>query len=167
VIFAILVAVVLLIFGLRSAIVVPADSAYVVERLGRYHRTLTAGMQMLTPFIDRVAFRYALLPQESMLTDTCISRDNIPVQIESTYSWQITNAERAAYQSANVGEHLQSLVRSCQRDAISGRTLEDARETTRELQGEVLRAVTQPAASVGVEIVSFNVRRVQRAVVAS
>ena len=69
------VTIVSLIVLAKAIIVVPPNEAYVVERLGRYYQTLGSGMKLLMPFLDRVAFRYSLRPQDARLTDPCNTRD--------------------------------------------------------------------------------------------
>ena len=84
--------------------IVPDATACVVERLGRYHRTLLAGMHFLVPVIDRVAHRFSLRPQDRDLSDRCITFDNVPVSISSRVRWQILDPERAAYCRGREGD---------------------------------------------------------------
>lgn len=158
-----IVALVLAVAALRAMTVVPDDSAYVVERLGRYARTLPAGIHFVPPFTDRVAFRYSLLPKEEELSDVCITLDNIAVSVASTFRWQIVDPQRAAYASASATDFVTGLVRSGQRQWIGERPWRDVRETTRELQQAVLRQATEPAAKAGVKIAAVDVRRIAQA----
>lgn len=142
--------------------IVPANHAYIVERLGRYHRTLGPGLTVLVPLIDRVSFRYSLLPQRLDLTDNCITLDNVPFTVTSTAQWQMVDPRTVSYEVANVAEFVTGLVRSCQRKWISEQRSKDVRETTREFQQAVLRAAAAPAAKVGVRIVDHDVTRIER-----
>jgi regulator of protease activity HflC (stomatin/prohibitin superfamily) len=164
---SIVVAIAILFFALvllaRTMTVVPADSAYVVERLGRYHRTLTAGVQIITPFIDAIRFRYSLLPKDERLAGNAITLDNVAVAITSTFRWQIADAQQAAYATADVTDFVRGVVQSAQRQCISERPWDDLRETTRELQQCVLRAAAGPAAQAGLKIEHHDVERVERA----
>lgn len=135
-------------------VVVPNDFEYVVERLGRYQRTLSAGLHVLVPVLDRVAFRYALAPAEEEVTETAITLDNIPVRIALKCRWQITDAKSAAYESANVQEFVSALVRTAAREWASARSMSDLRETTRELR--------IPAAQSGVKVIGVDVVRIDR-----
>ena len=155
-------AVVLAILGMRSVIVVPADSAYVVEKLGRYHVTLREGLHVLTPFLDRVVFRYSLLPAEERITDRCITLDNVAVNVASTVRWTIADPQKAAYSSADPKQFVTELVRTRQRQWVSEHAWEDVRETTRELRSEVLREVAEPAAQAGVAIAEVDVAEITR-----
>jgi regulator of protease activity HflC (stomatin/prohibitin superfamily) len=158
----IFVAIVLAIIGMRSVIVVPADSAYVVERLGRYRATLGAGVHVLTPFIDRLAFRFSLRPKDERLTDRCITIDNVPVSITSSIRWEIVEPRDAAYNSADPKQFVTELVRTRQRQWIGEHTWKDVRETTRELRSAVLHAAVEPAAQAGVKITEVEIEQIAR-----
>ena len=77
-----LVTIVLTVFAVavfsKSVIVVPNGEAWVLERLGRYDRTLPPGLHVIFPFTDRVAFRYSVQPKDEELSDQCVTRDNVP-----------------------------------------------------------------------------------------
>jgi regulator of protease activity HflC (stomatin/prohibitin superfamily) len=160
----IVVAIFLMIVVAKTIIVVPPNEAYVVERLGRYHRTIRSGLQVLTPFLDRVAFRYTLRPQDAQLTDRCITLDNIPISVTSSVRWEIADPQSAAYNSANVKDFVLELIRSRQREWIAEHSWNDTREGTRELQSTLLRTATEPAAQAGARIIDVYVNAVTRAV---
>lgn len=142
--------------------IVPDEAAYVVERLGRYHRTLLAGVHFLAPLVDRVAFRYSLLPKDHDLADTCITHDNITVAVASRFRWQIADPERAAYASASETDFVITLVRTLVRKWIGERAWNDVRETTRELEAAVLREAANAAEQAGVKIVAFDVQKIEQ-----
>jgi regulator of protease activity HflC (stomatin/prohibitin superfamily) len=159
---AIVIAVFSMIVIAKTIIVVPPDGAYVVERLGQYHQTFRSGMNVLAPFLDRVAFRYTLRPQDTQLTDRSITLDNIPISITSGIRWQITDPRAAAYNSANVNEFVVELVRSRQRQWIAEHSWNDVREGTRELQSALMRAVAESGAQGGVSILDVSISGVTR-----
>ena len=67
----------------RTAVVVPQQSAYVVERLGRYHATMTAGFHLLMPFIDVIRYRHSLKEAAwDIAAQVCITRDNVQVGVD-------------------------------------------------------------------------------------
>lgn len=142
---------------------VPDDMAYVVERLGRYHRTLTSGPHFIAPVLDRVAFRHSLLEKRGELSDTGISYDNLPVRIASTFRWRIVDPRKASYDVADLTEYVTGVVRSRQREWLGRNAWEDIRETTRQLEADVARAAGEDTARAGVELVEINVQRVERA----
>src|SRR6476620_11054641 len=95
---AVILALLTLVVIAKTAIVVPQQSAYVVERLGRYAGTLDAGFHILMPFVDVVRYRLSL--KETALDipeQICITRDNVQVGVDGVIYLKIMNAERAAY----------------------------------------------------------------------
>jgi regulator of protease activity HflC (stomatin/prohibitin superfamily) len=141
---------------------VPAEAAYVVERLGRYHRTLQAGTHLLLPLLDRVAFRLTLRPTSEAWSGKAITLDNVTVTVDAGVQWQIVNPERAAYNVADARQHLTAVVGNALRDAIGRQNWNDVRETTRELQQTVLRAAADEAERIGTKIDSVTVSRIAR-----
>ena len=91
-----LVVVVVLVLA-RTTVVVPQQSAYVVEKLGKYSRTLQAGFHILVPFVERVAYRHSLKEQAlDVAEQICITRDNVQVGVDGVLYLKILNAERAS-----------------------------------------------------------------------
>ena len=86
----------------KTAVVVPQQAAYVVERLGRYSGTLQAGFHILTPFVDVIRYRHSLkeiaidIPEQ-----VCITRDNVQVGVDGLLYLKILDAERASYGISN------------------------------------------------------------------
>lgn len=161
-----LVTIVLTVFAVvvlsKSVIVVPNGEAWVLERLGRYDRTLPPGLHVIVPFTDRVAFRYSVQPKDEELSDQCVTRDNVPVRVQSVLRAQIANPERAAYATANAGDSLVTLVRTHQRQAIGERSWDNVRLYPRELESAVLSAATEPAAQMGVKLLAIDVKQLDR-----
>ena len=90
----------LVIVALKCTVVVPADTAFIVDRLGRYHRTLTPGRHFVAPFVDRVGSRFTTLTARGQLAESAITQDNVPVRVESTFRWRIVDPARAAVGAA-------------------------------------------------------------------
>ena len=91
-IFAIVLVVIAVIFIVRSLKVVPQQHAWVVERLGRYHSTLTPGLNILVPFIDRVAYKHSLkeIPLD-VPSQVCITKDNTQLTVDGILYFQVTD----------------------------------------------------------------------------
>src|SRR5262245_183447 len=109
---AIVLAVMVVIVIARTAVVVPQQSAFVVERLGRYHATLGAGFHILIPFIDAIRYRHSL--KESAVdipAQVCITRDNVQVQVDGVLYLKVLDAERASY---GVADHLFAITQLAQ-----------------------------------------------------
>src|SRR6202044_1730715 len=88
---------------LRSTLrIVPQQQSWIVERLGRYHRTLSPGLNILLPFTDRVAYRFDLREVPSAVPpQVCISLDNTTLTVDGFLYLQITDGVKAAYGSSN------------------------------------------------------------------
>jgi regulator of protease activity HflC (stomatin/prohibitin superfamily) len=82
----------------QSSRIVPQKTVYIIERLGKYHATLEAGFHILVPFIDRVAYKHSM---KEMVIDvppqTCITKDNISVEVDGILYIQITDPVKASY----------------------------------------------------------------------
>jgi regulator of protease activity HflC (stomatin/prohibitin superfamily) len=157
-----IIALLLVIVGWKCVTVVPDGSAWVVERLGRYHRTLPPGRHVLAPFVDQIRFRYSTEAREEQLSDVCITRDNVPIRVTSIVRARISDPRQAAYASASAGDFVVTLVRTHQRDWIAARAWNDVRESTREMEAAVEEAVHEPAAQAGIEILALEVQSIER-----
>src|SRR5258707_8035600 len=82
----------------KTAVVVPQQAAYVVERLGRYSGTLQAGFHILTPFVDVIRYRHSLKETAFDIPEQiCITRDNVQVGVDGLLYLKVLDAERASY----------------------------------------------------------------------
>jgi regulator of protease activity HflC (stomatin/prohibitin superfamily) len=92
-----LLAVLVLVIIAKTAVVVPQQSAYVVERLGKYSATLDAGFHMLLPFIDRIRYRHSLKEAAIDIPEqVCITRDNVQVSVDGILYLKVLNPQRAS-----------------------------------------------------------------------
>src|SRR5688572_6838081 len=79
----------------KTAVVVPQQSAYVVERLGRYNETLNAGFHILIPFVDVIRYQHSLKEHAlDIPAQVCITRDNVQVGVDGVLYLKVLNAER-------------------------------------------------------------------------
>src|SRR5688572_17511485 len=90
------------IFVIRAIKVVPQQNAWVMERLGKYHATLTPGLNILVPFVDRIAYKHSLkeIPLD-VPSQICITKDNTQLQVDGILYFQVTDPMRASYGSSN------------------------------------------------------------------
>src|SRR5262249_1669634 len=94
----VLLALLLLAVLFRTAVVVPQQNAYVVERLGTYSGTLGAGFHILTPFVDVIRYRHSLKEQTYDIPEQiCITKDNVQVAVDGVLYLKVLNPERASY----------------------------------------------------------------------
>src|SRR5262245_37805897 len=91
-------AVLVIVVIVKTAVVVPQQSAYVVERLGRYSATLDAGFHILAPFLDVIRYRHSLKETAVDIPEqVCITRDNVQVAVDGVIYLKVLNPERASY----------------------------------------------------------------------
>jgi regulator of protease activity HflC (stomatin/prohibitin superfamily) len=141
----IIVAVIVLITLARTIRIVPQARAGVVERLGRYSRTLTPGLAMVVPFIDRVRPLLDLREQVvSFPPQPVITEDNLVVNIDSVIYFQVTDAKAATYEIANYIQAIEQLTVTTLRNVIGGMALEKTLTSRDEINGQ-LRGVLDDA----------------------
>jgi regulator of protease activity HflC (stomatin/prohibitin superfamily) len=141
----IVIAVFLLIVAARTVRIIPQARAGVVERLGRYSRTLTPGLTIVVPFIDRVRPLVDLREQVvSFQPQPVITEDNLVVQIDTVLYFTITEAKSVTYEVANPLQAIEQLTVTTLRNVIGGMTLEDAL-TSRDNINSQLRVVLDEA----------------------
>ena len=89
-----------IVFVTQAVKVVPQQSAWVLERFGKYNRTLLPGLNIIVPFVDRVAYRHSLkeIPMD-VPSQVCITRDNTQLQVDGVIYFQVTDPMKASYGS--------------------------------------------------------------------
>jgi regulator of protease activity HflC (stomatin/prohibitin superfamily) len=142
---AAVVAVLALLVAARTIRIIPQARAGVVERLGRYHRTLDPGLALVIPFIDRVKPLIDLREQVvAFAPQPVITEDNLVVQIDTVLYFTITDAKAVSYEVANPLQAIEQLTVTTLRNVIGGMTLEDSL-TSRDNINQQLRVVLDEA----------------------
>ena len=113
----IVLAMLLVIVVMRTATVVPQQSAFVIESFGKYSRTLQAGFHVLIPFVERIAYRHSLKEQAlDVAEQVCITRDNVQVGVDAVLYMQVLDPHLASYGITNynfaIGQLAQTTLRS-------------------------------------------------------
>lgn len=148
---------------IRGRVIVPPDSAYVVERFGVYRETLNPGIHFVTPIVERIAFRHSLAEQEETLSQTYTTLDRQPIQMTSAFRFRIVDPQRASYATVDPLHFVRELVRNAQRRLIEERAWDSLREERRSFQQDVLREVSAAAENAGVKVTEHEVRELKRA----
>lgn len=133
--------------------IVPQSEVYVIERFGKYTRTLGAGLNLIIPFLDRVAHRVSILERQlPEFTISVITRDNVEVQLETTVFYRITDAGRTVYRIRNLDDAIHTAASSIVRSAAGKLELDDL-QSSREAMNKEIATFLQDAADVwGVDI---------------
>lgn len=142
--------------------IVPNQYAIVVERLGRYHSTLTAGFHVLIPFIDRKAYRRSLKEEVyDVAAQTCITADNVTVTIDGVIYLQVVDAMKSAYGIEGYVDGAIQLAQTSLRSAIGRMPLEKTFESRDEINQEVCSDLNKATAAWGVKVLRYEIRDLQ------
>lgn len=147
------------IFVVRSVKVVPQQNAWVVERLGKYHATLTPGLNFLVPFIDRVAYKHSLkeIPLD-VPSQVCITRDNTQLQVDGILYFQVTDPTRASYGSSNYIMAVTQLAQTSLRSVIGKLELDKTFEERDIINAQVVQAIDEAALNWGVKVLRYEIK---------
>jgi regulator of protease activity HflC (stomatin/prohibitin superfamily) len=156
---AIVIFVVAVIFVVRSIKVVPQQHAWVVERLGRYHATLTPGLNFLIPFVDNVAYKHSLkeIPLD-VPSQICITRDNTQLQVDGILYFQVTDPKQASYGSSNYIVAVTQLAQTSLRSVIGKLELDKTFEERDIINGQVVAAIDEAALTWGVKVLRYEIK---------
>ena len=156
---AIVLAVIALIFVIQGVKVVPQQNAWVVERLGRYHATLTPGLSIIIPFVDRVAYRHSLkeIPLD-VPSQVCITRDNTQLQVDGILYFQVTDPTRASYGASNYIVAITQLAQTTLRSVIGKLELDKTFEERDIINAQVVQAIDEAALNWGVKVLRYEIK---------
>ena len=146
-------------FVARSFKVVPQQHAWVVERLGKFHATLTPGLNLLLPFIDRVAYRHSLkeIPLD-VPSQVCITRDNTQLTVDGILYFQVTDPMRASYGSSNYIIAITQLAQTTLRSVIGKMELDKTFEERTAINTAVVHALDEAAQNWGVKVLRYEIK---------
>jgi len=147
------------VFIVQSIKVVPQQNAWVVERLGKYHATLTPGLNFLIPFIDRVAYKHSLkeIPLD-VPSQVCITRDNTQLQVDGILYFQVTDPMRASYGSSNYIMAVTQLAQTSLRSVIGKLELDKTFEERNIINAQVVAAIDEAALNWGVKVLRYEIK---------
>ncbi len=152
----------LLIVISKAVKIVPQNMTYVVERLGKYHSTLTAGMQFVIPFIDRVAYRLSLKEDAiDIPSQVAITRDNISLTIDGVLYYKVLEPYKAAYGIENYQYAVIQLAQTSMRSEIGKLELDKSFEERDSLNARIIDAINQASAAWGVQVMRYEIRDIQ------
>ena len=155
------IAIVLFIFllVLKSIRIVPQQSAWIVERLGRYHATLGAGLNIVVPFVDQIAYKHNLreFPLE-VKPQVCITKDNTQVTVDGILYFQVTDAKLASYGSSNYTLAITQLAQTTLRSAIGTMDLDQVLSSRATINAEIVTALDEAGVTWGVKVLRYEIR---------
>jgi regulator of protease activity HflC (stomatin/prohibitin superfamily) len=156
---ALVAAVIAAIFIVRTIKIVPQQSAFVVERLGKYDRTLTPGLSFVVPFIDRVAYKHSLkeVPLD-VPSQVCITRDNTQLQVDGILYFQVTDPMRASYGSSDYIVAITQLAQTTLRSVVGKMELDKTFEERDLINASVVNALDEAALTWGVKVLRYEIK---------
>jgi regulator of protease activity HflC (stomatin/prohibitin superfamily) len=148
-----------MVFVFKTINVVPQQHAWVVERLGKYHATLAPGLNIVVPFIDRIAYKHILkeIPLD-VPPQVCITRDNTQLQVDGILYFQITDPMRASYGSSNYIQAITQLAQTTLRSVIGKMELDKTFEERDHINTAIVNAIDESAANWGVKVLRYEIK---------
>lgn len=145
----------------RSLRVVPQRAAFVVERLGKYTGTLTAGFHVLVPFLDRVAYKHSLKEQAfDVAKQTCITKDNIMVEIDGVVFLQVMDPKLASYGIEDYQYASIQIAQTTLRSVIGTIELDQTFEERENINARVVTALDKAAQPWGIKVLRYEIANI-------
>jgi regulator of protease activity HflC (stomatin/prohibitin superfamily) len=159
VIFAVVFLVVAVIFVTQCVKVVPQQTAWVVERLGKFHSVLSPGLNVIIPFVDRVAYKHSLkeVPLDTP-SQVCITKDNTQLTVDGVLFFQVTDPQRASYGTSNYVIAITQLAQTTLRSVVGRMELDKTFEERDLINRSVVSAIDEAALNWGVKVLRYEIK---------
>jgi regulator of protease activity HflC (stomatin/prohibitin superfamily) len=153
--------VVVFIILIRSLRIVPQKSAFIIERLGKYSKTLEAGFHLLFPFIDRVAYRHSLKEIAiDVESQTCITRDNVSVEVDGILYIQVMDPAKASYGIENYQFASTQIAQTTMRSVMGKLDLDKTFEERDTINSVIVQAVDKASDPWGVKVTRYEIKNI-------
>ena len=158
---AVAAALAILMIVLMGVRVVPQQSAFVIERLGRFNGSLSPGLNVIIPFIDKIAYRHTLkevaldIPEQ-----VCITKDNVQVAVDGVVFLQVVDPKLASYGIANYKFAVSQLAQTTMRSEIGKIVLDKCFEERGNINAAVVAAIDEAAAGWGVKVLRYEIKNI-------
>ena len=154
-------AVVVIVAILKTAIVVPQKTVYIVERLGKYRCTLEAGFHILVPFIDKIAYRHSLKEQAiDVPPQECITKDNIAVSVDGILYMQVMDPVKASYGIGNYLFATTQLAQTTMRSEMGKLDLDRSFEERMTINAAIVAAVDKASDPWGIKVTRYEIKNI-------
>ena len=153
--------VVLILVVLMGAKVVPQQTAYIVERLGKYHSTMSPGLNIIIPFVDRIAYKHTLKEVAADIPEqVCITKDNVQVAVDGVVFYQVMEPKLASYGISNFMFAVSQLSQTTMRSEIGKIVLDKCFEERGNINVAVVAAIDEAAAGWGVKVLRYEIKNI-------
>ena len=150
-----------LIIVAKTAVVVPQQSAYVVERLGRFHGILNAGFHVLLPFVDVIRYRHSLKEiAVDIPAQVCITRDNVQVGVDGVLYLKVLNPERASYGISDYMFAISQLAQTTLRSEVGKIDLDRTFEERTNINTQVVSELDKASEAWGVKVLRYEIKNI-------
>src|SRR4051795_8607052 len=148
-----------IVFVFKTIKVVPQQHAWVVERLGKYHAILGPGLNIVVPFIDRVAYKHILkeIPLD-VPPQVCITRDNTQLQVDGILYFQVTDPKLASYGSSNYVAAITQLAQTTLRSEIGKMELDKTFESREEINRQIVQSLDEAGRNWGIKVLRYEIK---------
>jgi regulator of protease activity HflC (stomatin/prohibitin superfamily) len=157
----VVIAILVIIVVAKTATVVPQQSAYVIESLGRYSRTIQAGFHILIPFVERIAYKHNLKEEAIDIPEQiCITKDNVQVGVDGVLYMQVLEASRASYGITNYRFAITQLAQTTLRSEIGKIELDRTFEERATINANVVNELDKASAPWGVKVLRYEIKNI-------
>ena len=158
-ILAIVFIVIAIIFASKSISVIPQQTAWVIESLGKFHKVLSPGLNFIIPFIDKVAYKHSLkeIPLDTP-SQVCITRDNTQLSVDGILYFQVTDPKLASYGTSNYIVAITQLAQTTLRSVIGKMVLDETFEERDLINNQVVSAIDEAALNWGVKVLRYEIK---------
>jgi regulator of protease activity HflC (stomatin/prohibitin superfamily) len=146
-------------FVIEGVRIVPQQSAWVIERLGRFHGTLEPGLNLIIPFLDRVAYVHSLkeVPLD-VPEQVCITRDNTQLGVDGILYYQVTDPRLASYGSSNYVAAITQLAQTTLRSEIGKMELDKTFESREGINRQIVQALDEAGSNWGIKVLRYEIK---------
>jgi regulator of protease activity HflC (stomatin/prohibitin superfamily) len=146
-------------FIMKAVRIVPQQHAWVVERLGKFHTAMSPGLNIVIPFVDRVAYKHSLkeVPLDTP-SQVCITRDNTQLHVDGVLFFQVTDPQRASYGASNYVVAITQLAQTTLRSVIGKLELDKTFEEREFINHSVVSAIDEAAMNWGVKVLRYEIK---------
>ncbi|MBP7342046.1 MAG: paraslipin [Syntrophaceae bacterium] len=158
----IVLAILAVVFIIKGVCIIPQQSAYVIERLGKFNRVLQAGISYIVPFVDRVAYRHTLKEQAIDIPEQqCITRDNVQVGVDGVVFIQVFDPQMASYGINRYDFAVLQLAQTTMRSEVGKIDLDKTFEERTAINSAIVSAINDAARTWGVKILRYEVKNIR------
>jgi len=158
---ALVLAVLVIIVIAKTAVVVPQQSAFVVERLGKYRVTLGAGFHILIPFLDAIRYKHSLKERAIDIPEqVCITRDNVQVHVDGVLYLKVLNPERASYGVSDYLFAISQLAQTALRSEVGKIDLDRTFEERTHINSQVVAELDKASDPWGVKVLRYEIKNI-------